>query len=107
MFEQSSRYFALPVRLYQPASKTNSASTQPVAYAGRRFLPNGDQMMLAGVERVEREDDRLDLVAARALGAPEMFWRICDANNALWPFDLTDTTGRTLRVPSYSQERRV
>ena len=30
-------------------------------------------------------DDRLDLLAARYLGDPAAFWRICDANLALDP----------------------
>jgi hypothetical protein len=43
--------------------------------------------------------DRLDLIAARTLGDPEQFWRVCDANNAMDPLDLTTTLGRVLRVP--------
>ena len=43
--------------------------------------------------------DRLDLIAARTLGDPEQFWRVCDANDAMNPVILTEEPGRTLRVP--------
>ena len=32
--------------------------------------------------------DRLDLVAARALGSADAWWRLCDANPTLHPEDL-------------------
>lgn len=50
-------------------------------------------------DHVVREADRLDLVADDRLGDPERFWRICDANRALWPPDLVDEPGRRLRMP--------
>ncbi len=46
-----------------------------------------------------QEGERLDQIAARTLGNAEHFWRICDANNAMNPFDLTDEPGRKLRIP--------
>ena len=36
------------------------------------------------------QGDRLDLITARTLGDPEQFWRVCDANDALDPAELTD-----------------
>jgi hypothetical protein len=45
------------------------------------------------------QGDRLDLIAARTIGDPEQFWRVCNANNALDPFDLPAGLGRVLRVP--------
>jgi hypothetical protein len=42
----------------------------------------------------------LDQVAARVLGDSEQFWRLCDANAALNPFDLLDELGYRVRVPS-------
>jgi hypothetical protein len=38
-------------------------------------------------------------LTARALGDPEQFWRICDANNAMYPPDLVAEPGQRLRVP--------
>ena len=37
--------------------------------------------------------------AARTLGDPLQFWRVCDANNAMNPPELTEEAGRALRVP--------
>ena len=47
------------------------------------------------------QGDRLDLIAARTLGTPELFWMLCDANTAMNPFDLTGdrAIGLKLRVP--------
>jgi len=32
------------------------------------------------------------------LGDPELFWRVCDANRAMRPDELTETIGRRLRI---------
>ena len=44
------------------------------------------------------EGDRLDNIAATYLGDPEQFWRLCDANRAMFPSELTDEVGRRLRI---------
>jgi hypothetical protein len=44
------------------------------------------------------QGDRLDNIAALYLGDPEQFWRICDANAAMRPNELTETIGRRLRI---------
>jgi hypothetical protein len=49
-------------------------------------------------EYVVSEGDLLDNVTARFLGDPEQFWRICDANRAMRPDELTETVGRRLRI---------
>jgi hypothetical protein len=91
MFEQTSRYHDL-----ETATLT-TAEGRTIAYKRRRFLPHGEGMPLL-VEVTVNQGDRLDLIAARALGDPELFWRICDANNAMTPLDLTAEPGRRLRV---------
>ena len=48
------------------------------------------------VEHTVTGGDRLDNLAAHYFGDPELFWRICDANRALRPDDLTETAGRRL-----------
>ena len=47
-------------------------------------------------------DDRLDLLAARYLGDPTAWWRICDANLALDPDALVgpDAEGRIITIPA-------
>lgn len=64
----------------------------------RRLIPLKQGTTLS--QESVRANDRLDLIAARVFGDPALFWRICDANEALSPFDLLTTTGRTLVIPS-------
>jgi len=44
------------------------------------------------------EGERLDNITAQHLGDPEQFWRVCDANNAIRPTELTDSPGRRIRI---------
>ena len=92
MFEPTSRYYSLD----------NQTLTMPdgrvVTYKRRRVLPPpGSLQTLTEVEVTQ--GDRLDLIAARTLGDPEQYWRVCDATNAMNPFDLVAETGRRVRVP--------
>ena len=41
------------------------------------------------------QGDRLDNITAKYLGDPEQFWRMCDANGAMRPEELTETIGST------------
>jgi nucleoid-associated protein YgaU len=92
MFDPTSRYYSLEQARYViPGGKT-------VTYVRRRFLPPGENMPLL-VEVTVVQGDRLDLIAARTLGDPEQFWRICDANNAMDPLELMAQPGTKLRVP--------
>jgi hypothetical protein len=92
MFEPSSRY----------ASLRNLTLTLPdgreVVYKERRFLPQGEELPAQGSVTV-RHGDRLDLVAARAIGDPLLFWRLCDAGNVMNPLVDTCVPGRVFRVP--------
>jgi hypothetical protein len=92
MFEPGSRYYALPTAIF-----TRSDGVE-VTYVRRRFLPQGERLPTL-LEVTYSDGDRLDLIAARTLGAPEHFWRVCDAENAMNPFDLEGQPGRRLRVP--------
>ncbi len=91
MLEPGSRYYALDNATYE------DADGQVIIYKQRRFLPQGINMPLL-LQVTVTTIDRLDLIAARAYGASEHFWRIADANNALNPFDLTDQIGSVLRI---------
>ena len=44
------------------------------------------------------QGDRLDLIAAKYLGDPLIFWLICDANGAIAPHDLVATPGTVLNI---------
>ena len=92
MFEHTSRYFTIETVTLA------DARGRVIAYKRRRFLPGGEDMPLL-TEVVVTQGDRLDLITARSLGDPEQFWRVCDANDAMSPFELTDEVGRRLRVP--------
>ena len=92
MFEYTSRYYDLETATY------TTPDGRVVAYKRRRFLPRGGEMSPLAEVTVTR-GDRLDLIAARTLGDPEQFWRVCDANDAMNPVILTEDPGRTLRVP--------
>lgn len=92
MFTEMSRYYHLPTK------SIKTAKGRVVRYKQRRFLPQGQQMPLL-VEVTVTEGDRLDLMATRTLGDPEQYWRICDANNTMNPFELLDEPGRKLHVP--------
>jgi hypothetical protein len=88
-----------PNSRYQTVETTTleTATGKTIVYLRRRFVPPPDRLALLGEHRVQAED-RLDNLAARYLGDPELFWRICDGNNAMRPDDLTATPGRTLRI---------
>jgi len=92
MFTHTSRYYSL-----ETVTLTTSDGRE-IAYKRRRFLPNPSDMQFVA-EVVVTQGDRLDLITARTLGDPEHFWRICDANNGMNPFDLTSEIGRRLRIP--------
>ncbi len=92
MFEYTSRYYAL-----ETATLT-TPDGRAIAYKRRRFLPQGEAMPLLG-EVTVAQHDRLDRITGQALGDPEHFWRVCDANNAMNPFDLIVEPGTVLRVP--------
>lgn len=91
MFEPTSRYYNLET------TTLTAADGRVIAYKRRRFPPPGGQLRLLA-EVTAADGDRLDSIAARTIGDPQQFWRICDAEDAMNPFDLEEP-GRTLRVP--------
>jgi nucleoid-associated protein YgaU len=92
MFDASSRYAGIATE-----TLTESDGTV-VAYIKRRFLPQGSAMLSIQKVRIVA-GDRLDNVSAKALGDPLQFWRVCDANDAMYPPDLTYYSGTVLRIP--------
>ncbi|WP_448612081.1 LysM domain-containing protein [Geodermatophilus sp. URMC 60] len=46
------------------------------------------------------EGERLDHIAFQHYRDAERFWRICDANLAVWPDELTARSGRVLDIPA-------
>ena len=92
MFPSTSRYAGIAV------AQWTASDGRTIVYLRRRFLPVGPPAAVLA-EHVVSQDERLDNVTARHLGDPEQFWRVCDANDALHPDDLTADLGRRLLIP--------
>jgi len=87
----TSRYYGLEVAVL------TDADGEQRPYLRRRFVPPSGRFAQL-VEHVVIAGERLDLIAARELGDSELFWRLCDANDALHPSELTAVVGRRLRI---------
>ena len=75
MFMSNSRYYSLPTY-----TVTTPSGAQVVVV--QSALPN--PLRLAGYHR-RVAGDRLDLLAARYLNDPTLFWQLCDSNDAPAP----------------------
>jgi hypothetical protein len=91
--------------LFPPTSRYAGIETATIEYAAgvtiiylrRRFVPPPERFSPLQ-EHVVTQGERLDIITARYLDDPEQFWRICDANRAMRPDELTETVGRRLRI---------
>jgi hypothetical protein len=92
MFPVTSRYHNIGT------VKMETADDQEVIYLRRRFLPPASNSIRLA-EHTVGQWERLDNITARYLGDPEQFWRLCDANNAMHPDELTAESGRRLVIP--------
>lgn len=85
---------------YEPIAEATFVAKdgRTIRYKRMRFAPRprSRPRLFAKVER----GDRPDLVAFRALGDPEQFWRLCDLNLARRPVDLTSPPGRFVAIPA-------
>lgn len=91
LFPPASRYYNIETAtLETPEGRT-------LIHMRRRFVPPPERFSLLQ-EHVVVQGDRLDNVTARYLGDPEQFWRVCDANAAMRPDELTEEPGRRLRI---------
>jgi hypothetical protein len=90
-FPSTSRYYNFETATLE------TSDDRTIIFLTRRFLPQPESFSLLQ-EHVVSEGDRLDNITARYLGDPEQFWRVCDANRAMRPDELTETIGRRLRI---------
>jgi hypothetical protein len=90
MFARGSRYEHVPEDVHV------DPSGREIPYKLLRLLPPAPATVQT---HLVVDGDRLDLLAHRYLGDPELFWRICDANGALRPEELTREVGRRLGIP--------
>jgi len=91
LFAATSRYFGIDTQTI------TMADGKVVIYLSRRFLPAPERFQLLQ-EHAVTQGERLDNIAARHLGDPELFWRLADANRAMRPEELVETVGRKLRI---------
>ena len=91
MFLITSRYYGIPT------TKLETEDGGKFVYVRRRFVPPPERFELL-FEHLVTQSERLDLITAQYLGDPEQFWRVCDANNAMRPQELTETIGRQVRI---------
>ena len=90
LFAPGSRYYGIDTTTLVTEGDT-------VAYLLRRFVPPPERFQVLQ-EHTVTAGERLDVIAAKALGDPTLFWRLCDANRAMRPDELTETVGRKLRI---------
>jgi hypothetical protein len=89
-FAASSRYHGVAL------AARSLPDRRTLVFVRRRFVPPSDRFTTLQ-EHVVVGGERLDLIAAKYLGDPEQFWRICDANGAIRPSEL-EVVGRRLRI---------
>jgi hypothetical protein len=94
----------MPIIVFAPSSRYSGVATaklevagETILYVRRRFLPHPDSFAVVGLHTVT-DGERLDHIAARYFEDPELFWRICDANRAMRPAELTESVGRRLAI---------
>ena len=92
-FPADSRYYGASTLTYV------SSTGEAIAYLAPRIVPQPGFPNFATVaQHTVRQGDRLDLIAAKYLGDPLIFWLICDANGAIDPHDLVATPGKVLNI---------
>ena len=90
MFFEGSRYVDVPTAEYV------DAAGRRFRYKTVRFIGPASPRWVHAVSQRER----IDHLGHRYYRDPERFWRICDANRALWPPDLVSEPGAVLRIPA-------
>lgn len=90
-FPPTSRYYGIEQKKLELPDGTE------LGYLGRRLVPAPERFADLG-EHVVQQRERLDHIAFEHMQDPEQFWRICDANAALHPEELTAEPGRRLLI---------
>lgn len=94
MIGPTSRYAG--IELATLAATTGDTGQPEVRYLRRRFVPAPEAHSVL-VEHRREPGERLDVLAARYLGDPTQFWRLCDATGVLRPEEL-EAVGRIIIV---------
>jgi hypothetical protein len=93
MFGPGSRYARQPIAVFV------DAEGRPRAFVTLREVPAVRGARPEDPMHIVTGNDRLDRLTWQHLGDPELFWRVCDANGALHPDEMTSVIGRRLMVP--------
>ena len=88
MFFKGSRYEKIDT------NAITDSTGRVLVYKKIRFIPPTQGVVGYSV----RQGDRLDQIANRSFRDPQRFWRVCDANEAMWPDDLL-LIGHVLEIP--------
>jgi hypothetical protein len=91
LYPNTSRYYGIAT-----AQRTAIDGTV-ITYLKRRFVPPPESFSLLA-EHLVVAGDRIDNLAAHYLGDAQQYWRICDANRAMCPSELTRTVGSVVRI---------
>jgi hypothetical protein len=91
LFTITSRYYAVET------TQLTTTDGRLIVYLRRRRMPQPEEFVTL-LEHHLIEGERLDNITAQYLGDPEQFWRLCDANNAMEPRELTDSPGSIIRI---------
>jgi hypothetical protein len=89
MFFRGSRYEQIKESIYR------AEDGREIRHKRLRFVPN--KVGVAALRVIE--GDRADLLAFRALGDAELFWRLADVNRRRRPVDLARAPGELVAVP--------
>ena len=90
-FPATSRYHGVDTATLE------TADGRIIVYLRRRFVSPPERFTLVQ-EHTVVQGDRLDNLAARYLGDPEQFWRLCDSNGVMSPEELTEEVGFRIRI---------
>jgi hypothetical protein len=90
-FASSSRYASTPTATFV------DANGHSISYLRRRFVPQAEEFVTLELHTVT-QGERLDNIAAEYLGDSEQFWKLCDANDAIRPEELTESAGTIIRI---------
>jgi hypothetical protein len=91
LYPSTSRYYGIA------SAQTTAPDGTVITYLKRRFVPPPEHFATLA-ERQVVSGDRVDNLAARYLGDPEQYWRLCDANGAMDPQALTEVVGSVVRI---------
>jgi hypothetical protein len=90
-FPSNSRYQSTPT------TTMTMADGRQVSYLKRRILPPASFFSLLH-EHVVTRGERLDTIAAQYFTDPELYWQLCDANDAIRPESLIESVGERIRI---------